>query len=129
MNYFSLFYPSKFPARSSKRIPIVKHHSHWSIRWVRFHAFLTCLHLKDALFTERPKIVHAAGIPDFSTNALNSSSACPILLDQKNKGFLALLINSAAFSMFKVGLDYNSNICAFFITELKFIKLRFSDIH
>jgi hypothetical protein len=26
---------------------------------------------------ERPKIVHAAGIPDFSTNALNSSSACP----------------------------------------------------
>jgi hypothetical protein len=76
MNYFSLFYPSKFPARSSNAFQQLKHHSHWSIRWVRFHAFLTCLHLKDALL-ERPKIVHAAGIPDFSTNALNSSSACP----------------------------------------------------
>jgi hypothetical protein len=52
-----------------------------------------------------------AGIPDFSTNALNSSSACPkITLTKRIKGFLALLINSAAsftFQCLKLVLDYN----------------------
>jgi hypothetical protein len=42
----------------------------------------------------------------FSTNALNSSSACPKITPppKRIKGFLALLINQLPyFSMFKVG--------------------------
>ena len=48
---------------------------------------------------DKPRIVQAAGIPDFSIKALNSFSAFPRITPcpQTTKGFLALFIMSAAF--------------------------------
>ena len=47
---------------------------------------------------ETPRIVHAAGIPDFSTKARNSSSASPKITPCPHtiRGFFAALISLAA---------------------------------